>query len=104
MKARMQKYKEMGKRMPSLFISMGDIVLATAFLGLYILTTLLAKREEKVELGVAYSSIGALVACVFNLIIGVNGLKFWVRQHRKQEDSSIEEAYAVDVKEKLLEN
>lgn len=59
---RMQKFKEMGKRMPSLFISTGDVVLATGFLGLYILTTLFAKKEGKVELGVAYSSIGALVA------------------------------------------
>lgn len=60
--ARMQKFKEMGKRMPSLIISISDVVLATGFLGLYVLTTLLAKKEQKVELGVAYSSIGALVA------------------------------------------
>lgn len=60
--ARMQKFKEMGNRMPSLFISLSDVMLAVGFLGLYILTTLLAKKEGKVELGVAYSSIGALVA------------------------------------------
>lgn len=102
--ARVQKFKEMGKRMPSLIISTGDIVLATGFLGLYILTTLLAKKEGKVELGVAYSSIGALVACVLNLIIGVNGLKFWARQHKKAGESGPEEVYEADVKEKLLDH
>lgn len=60
--AKVQKFREMGRRMPSLFISMSDIMLATGFLGLYILTTLLANKEGKVELGVAYASIGALVA------------------------------------------
>jgi len=102
--ARMQKFKEMGARMPSLSISMADIVLATGFLGLYILTTLLAKKEGKVELGVAYSSIGALVACILNLIIGVNGLKFWVRQHKKAGEPMLQEAEAAEVKEKLLDN
>lgn len=61
-KARMEKFKEMGKRMPSLIISLADIILAVGFLGLWVLTTLIAKREGKVELGVAYASIGALVA------------------------------------------
>lgn len=62
MKARMEKFRQMGKRMPSLVISLADVVLAVGFLGMWILTTLMAKREGKVELGVAYSSIGALVA------------------------------------------
>lgn len=60
--ARMQKFKEMGKRMPSLFISSGDVLLAVGFLGMWVLTTLIAKKEGKIELGVAYASIGALVA------------------------------------------
>lgn len=122
--ARMQKFKEMGKRMPSLVISTSDVVLAIGFLGLYILTTLLAKKEGKVELGVAYSSIGALVAwyvllgrqticvaaahanvklhSVLNLIIGINGLKFWARQHKRTEESNVQEVEAADAKEKLL--
>jgi len=102
--ARVQKFKEMGKRMPSLVISTGDVVLATGFLGLYILTTLLAKKEGKVELGVAYSSIGALVAFVLNLAIGVNGLKFWVRQHKQAEGTGLNEVAEADVKEKLLDD
>jgi hypothetical protein len=56
------KFKEVINRLPSLFISVSDIIIALNFLGLYILTTLLAKKEEKIELGVAYASIGALVA------------------------------------------
>ncbi|KAK5949233.1 hypothetical protein OHC33_009774 [Knufia fluminis] len=102
--ARMQKFKEMGNRMPSLFIPLSDVMLAVGFLGLYILTTLLAKKEGKVELGVAYSSIGALVACVLSLIVGVNGLKLWARQHKKAGESKVEEIEAVDVKEKLLDS
>lgn len=101
MQERMRKFKEMGKRMPSFFISMGDILLATSFLGLYILTTLLAKREQKVELGVAYSSIGALVACILNLLIGINGMKMWARQHKKRSESEDED---MQVSEKLLAN
>lgn len=61
-KARMEKFKQMGKRMPSLIIALGDIILAVGFLGMWLMTTLIAKREGKVELGVAYASIGALVA------------------------------------------
>ncbi|KAJ9654609.1 hypothetical protein H2198_006355 [Neophaeococcomyces mojaviensis] len=107
MKARMEKFREMGKRLPSIFISTADLFLAMVFLGLFIWTTLLAKKWGKVELSVAYSSIGALVACVFNLIIGINGVKFWVRQHKKQQESKLEEAtneHVADVKEKLLSN
>lgn len=60
--ARKNQFAEMFRRMPNLFISIVDVVLSTGFLGLYIITTLIAKAEEKVELGVAYASIGALVA------------------------------------------
>jgi hypothetical protein len=56
------KFKEVAKKLPSLPIAVADTVLAMHFLGLYILTTLMAKREGKVELGAAYASIGALVA------------------------------------------
>lgn len=62
MKNRMEKFEELVRRMPSLFISTVDVMLSVGFLGLYILTTLIAKKEGKVELGVAYASIGALVA------------------------------------------
>lgn len=103
-KATMLKFKEMGKRMPNLFISAADVVLATGFLGLWILTTLIAKKEQKVELGVAYSSIGALVASVLNLIIGVNGVKFWARQRKREAEPEIEDAQDLDAKEKLLDN
>ena len=60
--ARKLKFQEMCKRMPSLFVSVADIFLAVGFCGMWVLTTLIAKREGKVELGVAYASIGALVA------------------------------------------
>ena len=59
---RMSKFKEMGKKMPSVFISTTDVMLAVGFLGMWVLTTLIAKKEGKVELGVAYASIGSLVA------------------------------------------
>jgi len=41
---------------------------------------------------------------VLNLAIGVNGLKFWVRQHKQPEETSIAEVAEADVKEKLLGN
>ena len=56
------KIEQIRQRTPSLIISITDVVFATLFLGLYILTTLMAQQEAKVELGVAYASIGALVA------------------------------------------
>lgn len=59
---RRMKFEEMAQRMPSLLVAIPDIVLALAFLGLYIITTLIATMEGKIELGVAYSSIGSLVA------------------------------------------
>lgn len=61
-KARKEKFTQMSKKMPSLPIALGDIVLAVGFLGMWLMTTLIAKKEGKVELGVAYASIGALVA------------------------------------------
>lgn len=57
-----EKFKEMGKRMPSLLISTADVILAVAFLGMWMLTILLGRKEGKVELGVGYASVGALVA------------------------------------------
>lgn len=39
-----------------------------------------------------------------NLIIGINGVKFWAREHKKAKDSRVEEVEAFDVKEKLLDN
>ena len=39
-----------------------------------------------------------------NLIIGVNGLKFWARSRKREQESKLEEATFTDVKEKLLEN
>lgn len=57
-----QKFKEMGKRMPSLLISISDMVLAVAFMGMWMLTLLLGSKEGKVEMGVGYASVGALVA------------------------------------------
>lgn len=56
-----EKMREMGKRMPSVWISSVDVVLSIGFLGLWMLTILLGGRE-KVELGFAYASVGALVA------------------------------------------
>lgn len=57
-----EKFREMGKKMPSLPISITDVILAVGFFGLWMLTLLLGSREGKVELGVGYASVGALVA------------------------------------------
>lgn len=56
------KMKEMGKRMPNVAIAIADVMLAVSFLGMWILTILFANKEGKVELGVGYASVGALVA------------------------------------------
>jgi len=69
MKARREKFREMGKRMPSILISTTDLFLAMSFLGLFIWTTLLAQKWGKVELTVAYSSIGALVAWLVSVLV-----------------------------------
>lgn len=57
-----QKLREMGRKMPSLWISSADVILAVAFLGMWMLTTMVGLKEGKVELGVGYASVGALVA------------------------------------------
>lgn len=102
-KARMEKFKQMSKKMPSLPIALGDITLAVGFLGMWLMTTLIAKREGKVELGVAYASIGALVACVLNIIVGMSGVKVWARKQKSEREDRLESATEVsDVKEKLL--
>jgi len=41
---------------------------------------------------------------VLNLIIGINGVKFWAREHKKAKDLQVQEIEAFDVKEKLLDN
>lgn len=56
------KMKEMSKHMPSIWIASADVVLAVAFMGMWMLTILLGSKEGKVELGVGYASVGALVA------------------------------------------
>lgn len=56
------KFGQMMKRMPSLFISGADILLALSFLGVYIWSTLLVKSIDNVTLGMGYATIGALVA------------------------------------------
>lgn len=93
--------------MPSLIIASADVVLAVSFFGLWMLTILLGTKEGKVELGVGYASVGALVAFVLNFMIGVNGIKLWARSKRQQKEdvASVEEADKfTDEKAGLLEN
>lgn len=42
---------------------------------------------------------------VLNVIVGMSGLKFWVRKQRSERESKMMDASEIaDVKEKLLEN
>ncbi|ORY60255.1 uncharacterized protein BCR38DRAFT_444413 [Pseudomassariella vexata] len=98
-----RRYQLMMKARSSLFVAVADVVLGLMFLGIYVLTTLQAKREVRVELGVAYASIGALVAFLFYFGLGVNAVKRWVRDG-KERKLEAEEVEVADAKEPLLVN